>query len=112
MMTLFNAGPRSLSAPRVSPPQSRAVSPTRLAGRNGTKLLVNLALRPKTAQADHVSRRCELWECMRRLTLTENKEPLYQPLCLSFLLCRSKQFLPRRQPVRRAVVVDLFYLFT
>src|SRR5438128_5607545 len=53
-----------------------------------------------------------LCECTRCLTLTENKESLYQLLCLSLLLCRSQQFLPRRQMVRRAVVVDLFYLFT
>src|SRR5215469_472851 len=38
MLTLFNAGPRSLSAPSAHPPQSRAGSPTRLAGRNGTTL--------------------------------------------------------------------------
>ena len=74
--------------------------------------LVNLVSEPKTAQTHHVSRRCEPCKCTCYLTLIENKELLSPLLWLSLLLCRSQQFLPRRQLVHRAVVVDLFYLFT
>ena len=111
MGTLFNAWPRSLSAPNSHPPQSRAGSPTRLADRTATGWLVNHSQGQKTAQTAHLSRWGELWVYPSRLTLTEKKQ-LNEPPCSSSLLSRSKLLLPRRQPIGRAVVVDLLDLFT
>lgn len=52
----LNAGPRSLSAHSARPPQSRAGSPTHLAGRTAMVLLVNHSQGQKTAQIAHLSR--------------------------------------------------------
>jgi hypothetical protein len=71
MVTLFNAGPRSLSAPRAHPPQSRAGSPTRLADRKEPVVLAKHVSGPKTAHTHPASRRSEWSESTHYLTLTE-----------------------------------------
>src|SRR5215471_15927787 len=70
MVTLFNAGPRSLSAPSAHPPQSRAGSPTRLADRKALVVLATHVSGPKTAHTHPASRR-EWSEATHTLTLRE-----------------------------------------
>jgi hypothetical protein len=53
---LSHAGPRSLSAHSARPPQSRAGSPTHLAGRTATVVVVNHSQGKKKAHTARLSR--------------------------------------------------------
>jgi len=71
MATLFNAGPRSLSARSFHPPQSRAGSPTRLADRKEPVVLAKHVSGPKTAHTHPASRRVGGACATYHLALTE-----------------------------------------